>query len=687
MAAGSGTVPRQGLPYGSGGPILCLHSVTLGSSGRSVETESGELGQCAGVGLIELNGTYAVLSLKDTPRDLTIPHFLQGGGETGALLRQMDWASHPLGLPQSWPAILKATISIILGSRQPMFLVWGAARSTLYNDGYAVLCGKRHPAALGAPLSAIWHDIWDAVGPMVRRVYAGEAIHMDDIELLMHRNGYPEETHFSFSYNPLRGESGEVQGLFCVCAETTEQVRLRRELDHERTLLGQMFEQAPSFIAKLNGADHRFEFVNPAYLRLVGQRDIIGLPVLAALPELRGQGYTQMLDSVLATGEAIRADGSKLLLQQVKDGPLEERFVDFVYQPLRNTEGAVTGIFVEGVDVTGRIQAASALRESEQFLRSVLALSPDCIKVLDLEGRIELFSDGGRVVMEVPDGQQMTGRSWPDLWQDMGRQQVLNSLALAGQGESSAFQAYSNTFAGNRRYWDVRVTPMLGGDGRPERILAFSRDITHLKRMEEEREFLMGELSHRLKNVFTIIQSVIQQTLRRANSLSEAGQSLSGRIQALAGAQNILTKSPAGNMDIQEVVEAALLAHRTGEGRFDISGPAAIINASQGLGLSLALHELATNATKYGSLSRAGGQVAVNWEVERGGGFVFNWDEKGGPPVSAPERGGFGSMLIETVVASYFNGSAKLQYLPAGVAYQLTGTIASQDNLLASGQL
>jgi PAS domain S-box-containing protein len=661
--------------------------VTLGRSGRSVDTESGELGQFASVGLIELNGIHALLSLTDRPRDPVIPHFLQGGGETGALLRQMDWASHPLGPPQSWPPILKATISIILGSRQPMFLVWGAAHSTLYNDGYAVLCGKRHPAALGAPLSAIWHDIWDAVGPMVQRVYAGESIHMDDIEFLMHRNGYPEETHFSFSYNPLRGESGEVQGLFCACTETTEQVRLKRELDHERTLLGQMFEQAPSFIAKLNGADHRFEFVNPAYLRLVGQRDIIGLPVLAAVPEVRGQGYTEMLDSVLATGQAIRVDGSKLLLQQVKDGPLEERFVDFVYQPLRNAEGTVTGIFVEGFDVTDRIQAASALRESEQFLRSVLASSPDCIKVLDLEGRIDYFSDGGRIVMEVPDGQKMTGCSWPELWQDMGRPQVLNSVELARQGKSSAFQDYSNTFAGNRRYWDVRVTPMLDSDGRPERILAVSRDITPLKQMEEERELLMGELSHRLKNVFGILQSVVQQTLRRASSLSAAGQSLSGRIHALAEAQNILTKSPAGNMDIQEVVEAALLPHRTGEGRFDISGPEAIINASQGLGLSLAVHELATNAIKYGALSRPGGQVAVNWEVDQGGGFLFKWDEKGGPPVRAPERRGFGSILIETVVASYFNGSAKLQYLPAGIAYQLTGTIASQDNLLASGRL
>jgi PAS domain S-box-containing protein len=621
-----------------------------------------------------------LLSIADLPRAIDAPHFLQGGGETGALLRQMDWSAHPLGPPQSWPSMLKATISIILGSRQPMFLVWGPEHSTLYNDGYAQLCGKRHPAGLGAPLSVIWHDIWDIVGDLVRRVYGGESIYMDDIEFLMHRNGYAEETHFSFSYSPLREESGAVEGLFCACTETTVGVRLKRELDHERSMLGQMFEQAPSFIAKLDGPDHRFEFANPAHMRLVGHRDIIGKPLRTAIPEVVGQGYLEMLDSVFSTGQAIQVNESPVMVQREKDGPLEKRFVDFVYQPVRDAAGAISGIFAEGNDVTERIKASAALRESEQFLRSVLASSPDCIKVLDLNGRIEYFSDGGRVVMEVPEGQQVEGCSWPDLWQDIGQAEVLKSVELAKKGEGSAFQAWSDTFAGNRRYWDVRVTPMLDAAGQPERILAVSRDITPLKQLEEERAFLMGELSHRLKNMFSMVHSIINQTLRRAPSLKAAGESLSGRIQALAEAQNVLTKSVAGNMDIHEVVDAALLPHRTGEGRFDISGPAASLNASQGLGLSLALHELATNATKYGALSASGGKVSVTWEVRSGGEFAFNWREKNGPPVHVPKSSGFGSVLIGSVVSAYFNGSAKLDYRPKGVEYNLTGIVAAPDD-------
>ncbi len=550
----------------------------------------------------------------------------------------------------------------------------------LYNDGYAQLCGKRHPASLGAPMAEVWYDIWNVVGDLVRRVYAGESIHMDDIELLMHRNGFPEEAHFSFSYNPLRNEQGDVIGLFCACAEITQEVFLKRDLAHERALLRQMFEQAPSFIAKLDGPDHTFEFVNPSFVRLVGDRDIIGKPIRTAFPDAQGQGYFEMLDSVLTTGKAVTSKASPLLLQKVRDHPMEERFVDFVYQPVCNTAGSVTGVFVEGVDVTDSVRAMTALQISEQFLRSVLKASPDCVKVLDLEGRVEYINDNGRLLLEVPDGKKLDGSNWTDFWADIDAHEVMKSVELAKKGQPSGFQVYSDTFAGNRRYWDVRVTPMLNSQGQPERILAVSRDLTYLKQIEEDREHLMQELSHRLNNSFTLVSSVINQTLRKATSVDAARETLTGRVRALAGAQSILTKSVTDKMDIHEVVEAALLPHRTGEGRFVINGPMVNINGKQGLGLSLALHELATNATKYGALSDSHGQVTIDWGIGPNGQFYFNWQESGGPAVSPPQHSGFGSILIEKIVSTYFDGTAKLHYASDGVVLNLTGTIEVLDN-------
>lgn len=604
--------------------------------------------------------------------------FLQQGGECGVLLRALDWSNHPLGPPDKWPIMLQTTVSIMLGSRQPMLVCWGPEYHTLYNDGYAVLCGKRHPAVLARPFSEIWYDIWDVVEPMIDRVNAGESIHMDDIALLLHRNGYAEEAHFSFSYTPLRCDKNHVVGMFCACAETTEQVMLRREVDHERARLGQIFEEAPSFIVKLHGPEHVIELANPAYMHLIGRSDIIGKPAMQALPEIAGQGYIEILDTVFSTGETMRTDGARVALQRTPSGLLEDRFIDFAFRAVKDPSGNITGVLANGLDVTDRTNALTAVKTNEQFLHSIITASTDCIKVLDLEGRVAFISDGGRAIMEMPDSFLAEGKLWSDFWNDPAKIEVMACLEQAKLGVQSQFQGYGDTIAGNRRYWDVRVTPMLDTTGQPDRILVVSRDISYLKRIEEEREHLLHEISHRLKNAFGMVQSVINQTLRNANNVQDARKVLSGRVLALANAQDILTRSIESGMQIAEVIEAALLPHRTGEGRFVIDGPAVTINGKQSLGLSLALHELATNAIKYGALSDQNGRVSIGWEVTTDGSFGLSWQEINGPLVSKPTRSGFGSVLIEKIVASYFDGSATLDFHSTGVVFRLTGSIAPE---------
>ncbi|MES2664503.1 MAG: PAS domain-containing protein [Pseudomonadota bacterium] len=608
-----------------------------------------------------------------------VPHFLHGGGAVGALLRALDWTQHPLGPPEAWPVILQTTVSILLGSRQPMFVSWGPQNHTLYNDGYAQILAQKHPAYLAQPIADMWSDIWPQLIPLFAQVYAGESIHMDHIELQILRKGFLEDAHFSFSYTPLKDDTGRVVGLFCACAETTAQVLLKRDLEHERARLGQIFDQSRSFFAKLDGPDHIFELANPAYLKLVGRKQIIGKSVAEVLPEVKDQGFVDVLDQVYATGNPFRADGASVALQNVSDAPPENRILDFSFQPVLDASGQVTGVLVDGVDVTDRSKAIADLKITEQFLQSVLGASPDCIKVLRLDGRLDYITSGGRLVMQVPDGVDLTGTYWPDLWQDAGRDQTEKAIDRARKGEPSVFQGYSNTFAGTRRYWDVRVTPMLDAAGKPERILAVSRDISYLRQVEEEREHLMRELSHRLKNAFAMVQSVISQTFRQAKTVQEGREILQGRVRALADAQDILTRSIADVMPIAEVVTAALLPHRSGEGQFDISGPEAAINGRQGLGLSLALHELATNAVKYGALGRSEGTVSIRWQVQPDGAFAFCWHESGGPPVVQPDRRGFGSVLIERIVATYFNGAATLAFNPGGVEFSLSGTIAPPD--------
>jgi PAS domain S-box-containing protein len=158
-----------------------------------------------------------------------------------------------------------------------------------------------------------------------------------------------------------------VGGVLVICTETTQQVAAARRVASERERLARLFEQAPGFMVMLSGPDHRIELANPAYLRLIGHRDVLGRPVAEALPEAAGQGYLELLDGVYRSGKAYAASGVSYRPPR-PDGSLDQRYLDFVYQPVTDDAGAVIGIFVEGADVTERIRADTALRKSEEDL-------------------------------------------------------------------------------------------------------------------------------------------------------------------------------------------------------------------------------------------------------------------------------------------------------------------------------
>ena len=333
--------------------------------------------------------------------------------------------------------------------------------------------------------------------------------------------------------------------------------------------------------------------------------------------------------------------------------------------PVRDKAGHVTEWFGMAADVTARHRAVEQLRESEAFMRGVLSSSNDCIKVLDLEAKLAFMSEGGKRVMEVSDFNAIAGCPWPSFWEGTGNLAAQQAIALVQAGIASSFQGYADTMKGNRRYWDVQVSPIMGADGKPERILSISRDITDLKVAEEARGVLAQELAHRMKNSFAMVQAIVTQTLRQAKSMEDGRTAVSQRLSALGRAQDILTRSNFTAADIHDVVAAAIDPHRVVEERISWSGPRLILSSQQALGLSLATHELATNAAKYGALSNETGRVAMAWRVEDGA-FAFDWIETGGPPVTPPASRGFGSKLIERIVASYFDGRGLPELRPVG---------------------
>ena len=163
--------------------------------------------------------------------------FLAGGGEMGALVRAKDWSATPLGPASSWPQSLRTAVSILLNSRYPMFIFWGPGLIKIYNDSYRPIPGDKHPWALGRSGPDVWPEIWNDIGPMVDRVVrGGEATWSEDLGLFMHRRGFPEEVFFTFSYSPIREESGGIGGMFCACTETTAKVLGERRLKLLREL-------------------------------------------------------------------------------------------------------------------------------------------------------------------------------------------------------------------------------------------------------------------------------------------------------------------------------------------------------------------------------------------------------------------------------------------------------------------
>lgn len=326
--------------------------------------------------------------------------FLAGGGTMGAMMRDYAWSASPLGHPESWPQPLKTLAAIILGAKQPMFAVWGTDKAMIYNDQYAEILGGHHPRALGQPFFDTWREIVDDVAPIMAKSYAGESVFMDDITLMMERHGFTEETHFSFSYTPVCDGSGEVTGVFCACTEITGQVLAERERVAELTRFRELFEQSPSFVAVLHGPDHVFELVNPSYTQLVGHRDVIGKPARDAIPEVAEQGFFDLLDTVYRTGTPFAANAMPISLMRAPGAAPEQRFLDLLYQPMRNADGHVVGIFANGNDVTAAWQADVTLQESEARNRQILDSAIDyAIIAADLDGLITRWNEGARRIL------------------------------------------------------------------------------------------------------------------------------------------------------------------------------------------------------------------------------------------------------------------------------------------------
>jgi two-component sensor histidine kinase len=308
-------------------------------------------------------------------------------------------------------------------------------------------------------------------------------------------------------------------------------------------------------------------------------------------------------------------------------------------------------------------------------MRGVLAASDDCIKVLDLDARLVFMSEGGQRVMEVSDFNAIQGCPWPDFWEGQGNAEAREAVRIARAGGKARFRGTASTMAGTVKYWDVQVSAIPGPDGRPEKLLSISRDITDLRNAQDNQQILMQELAHRMKNMLALVHAISSQTFRDGQPLENARGAFASRLVALATAQDVLLDGVHTEADLGKIAAIVRKVHAPERlSRIAFSGPDIVLGPKAAVAFSLVLHELATNAVKYGALSGHAGQVEMAWEWmgdAPNAPLRFRWRETGGPPVSPPEKPGFGSRLIARVLGSSDGMRVDTEYADEGLRFEI----------------
>ncbi len=458
--------------------------------------------------------TLALLALRDS------------GAMPDAIARH-DWASSAIGTRDRWPEPLRTLVAVMLISPQPMFITWGAARTLIYNDAYARLLGRKHPDALGRPFLEVWPEIADDLAPLYERVDAGLATQMDDITLFLDRHDGPEETHFAFSYNPVLSDRAAVVGMLCICTETTARVLAERRVAAQNERLRLMFDQAPGFICILRGPDHVFEIVNRAYSRLIGGRAVLGFRVADVLPEAAAQGFVDLLDRVWRTGEAITGRQAPFAVAGGPGQPDEIRYCDFVYQPLLDDGGRVTGIFVEGSDVTEARRAEAARRENDAWIRGIGDTMPGFLWSADRRGKLTQTSGPWTEYSSRVAGDTL-GDGWLDFVHAEDKARVIAEWADCV--ESGRF--YSIEFrilrADGAYHWTlVRAAPIRDTDGVIGGWAGLNVDIDDQKRAEAALQALNETLEQRVDWAIAERERA-EDALRQAQKMEAIGQLTGG---------------------------------------------------------------------------------------------------------------------------------------------------------------
>jgi PAS domain S-box-containing protein len=612
------------------------------------------------------------------------------------LVRLFDWSATPLGPMANWPAGLRFATDLCLRAALPSVLYIGEQRLLLPNDAWVAAVGGE--ALLGLPAEEARSPLWPVVRALAEEIdRSGEGGFAREQPLTLVRDGVQEESWWNCHLVPIHGEDGRLLAILNQANDVSRTVLAERRLSFQvaladalrgaedaeavkngaTRLLGEYLGTARVGYAEVDEAKGeawvRSDWTaDPDVVSLAGQRVDLRSFGEEALVWLRS-GEPLMLSDIraLPLGAEQQAGWERAGLRAlitvplVRDGALKAML--YVHEPeprawKRSDVAMVRDVAERTWSAIERAQAAESLRDSEDHYRHTVELYPQVTWTALPDGSLNRVS--GR--WDDWTGRSGLGSGWAEGLHPDDRAPSFAAWARSVEtGEPYDIEHRIQRRDGTSRWARSRAFPRRDGEGAICLWYGSTEDVHAKKVAEEHQRLLINELNHRVKNSLATVQAIAFQTLKGDLPLVEARTRFEARLIALSKAHNLLTEQKWEGAALERVVRDAV-EHLGGEHRFAAQGPEVWLSPRAALALALALHELGTNAAKYGALCRDEGRVAIEWS-DADGMLRLEWKERGGPPVTSPSRRGFGSRLIEQGLGGDLGGTARIAFEEDGL--------------------
>ncbi len=380
--------------------------------------------------------------------------------------------------------------------------------------------------------------------------------------------------------------------------------------------------------------------------------------------------------------ETIKAEGIRALafIPLIADGRLIGKFMTYYPQPhvFSDDELSLANTIARQVALAVVHQsAAEDLRQSEERFRLMSEHAPVMIWMSDAQNRCLHLNRMLREFWGVEDAHISTF-DWRTTMHPEDEERIGQSMIAAVRaGAPVTVKGRYLSAKGGYRVLQTNAQPRFSAKGEFVGMIGVNVDITEREEAEAERELLIAELNHRVKNTLSVVQSIAHQTFRETETTAEARMAFEGRLVALSLAHNLLTQLNWEHASLKQIARVVLNVSEDGSERIRVSGPTILLPPKEALAITMALHELSTNAMKYGALSSKGGRVDVEWSRGPDSRLDLLWRESGGPRVSPPQRRGFGSRLLERSLAADLDGEVQIAFEPSGVVCRIDAPLAT----------